>query len=99
MAGRDRVDDAIRSWMVTIGEKLDDLVGLQSENENVLRADLIAYLDVRAVERADGERAIQRQLHVAGAGGFLAGGRDLLAQLRSGNDGLRERDAVIGQED
>jgi starch phosphorylase len=41
-------------------------------------ADQISHLDIGAVERADGQRAVQRHLHVAGAGGFHAGSRDLL---------------------
>jgi hypothetical protein len=44
-------------------------------------ADLLADLDVGAVEGADRERAVQRELHVAGAGGLLAGGGDLLGQV------------------
>ena len=43
-------------------------------------ADRLADLHVGAVERADGERAVHRELHVAGAGRLLAGGRDLLAR-------------------
>jgi hypothetical protein len=46
--------------------------------------DLLADLDVGAVERADGERAVERQLHVAGARGLLAGGGDLLGEVGAG---------------
>ena len=41
-----------------------------------------ADLDVRAIERADRERAIQRELHVAGARRLRARGRDLLREIR-----------------
>ena len=58
-----------------------DLGGRQAEDEDVLRADMLADLDIGAVERADGERAVERELHVAGAGGFHAGGRDLLGEI------------------
>jgi hypothetical protein len=40
--------------------------------------DLLADFDVGAVERADGQSAVEGELHVAGAGGLLAGGGDLL---------------------
>ena len=47
---------------------------------------------------ADGERAVQRQLHVAGAGGLGAGGGDLLGEVGAGHDDLGHRDAVVGHE-
>jgi hypothetical protein len=57
---------------------------VQAEQEEVLGADLLADLDVGAVQRADGQRAVHRELHVAGARGLLAGGRDLLGQVGAG---------------
>jgi hypothetical protein len=39
----------------------------QTEQHEVVRAHALADLDVRAVERADRERAVERELHVAGA--------------------------------
>ena len=42
-------------------------VGAQPEDVHVLGADRVAHLDRGAVERADRERAVQRELHVAGA--------------------------------
>ncbi len=59
---------------------------------------MIADFDIGAVERADGQRAVQRQLHVAGAGGFHARGRNLFGQVGGGNDHLREADIVVRQE-
>ena len=67
MAGDDAVDDAIGPRVVAFGQQLHDLFGAQSEDEDVLRADFVANLDVRAVERADGQRTVERHLHVAGA--------------------------------
>ena len=55
-------------------------------------------LDVGPIERADRDRAVELELHVAGAGSFRAGERDLLAQIGRGNDPLRERDPVVRQE-
>ena len=62
-------------------------------------ADFLEDFDVGAVERADGERAVERELHVAGAGGFLARGGDLLGEIGRRDDALGERDAIVRQED
>ena len=76
-----------------------DLRRGQAEDEDIVVADLLVDLDIGAVERADGQRAVERQLHVAGAGGFDAGGRDLLGQVGRGHDHLGQRDVVVRQED
>ncbi|OQA24790.1 MAG: hypothetical protein BWY59_02034 [Verrucomicrobia bacterium ADurb.Bin345] len=78
-------------------QRLDLLHGLP-EQEEVVRAHLLANLDVRAVERPDGQRAVQGELHVPGAAGLSARRADLLAQIARGDDALRERDAVIRHE-
>jgi hypothetical protein len=75
-----------------------DLLDGEPEDEDVLVAHLLADLDVGAVERADGQRAVEGELHVAGARGLLAGGGDLLREVGAGNDLLGQRDAVVGQE-
>ena len=54
--------------------------------------------DVGAVERADGERAVQRELHVAGAGGLGARRGNLLRQVGRGNDVLGGLDVVVRDE-
>ena len=53
----------------------------QTEQEEVLGARLLADLDVGAVQRADGQRAVEHELHVPGSRGLLARGRDLLRQI------------------
>ena len=55
-------------------------------------------LDIGAVERADGQRAVQRQLHVAGARRLHPGGRDLLRQVGGRDDRFREAYIVVRQE-
>ena len=70
---------------------LRHLLGGQAEDEDILGADMLADLDIGAVQRADGERAVERKLHVAGAGRFHAGGRNLLGQIGRRNDRLGER--------
>ena len=59
---------------------------------------MLADFDIGAVERADRERAVERELHVAGAGSFHAGGGNLLRQIGGRNDLFGEADAVIRHE-
>ena len=75
------------------------LLGGHAEDEDVLPADMLADLDVGAVEGADGERAVERELHVAGARRLHAGRRDLLGQVGGRDDPLGTADIVVGQED
>ena len=58
----------------------------------------VADFDIGAVERADRQRAVERQLHVAGARGLHPGGRDLLRQIGGRDDHLGEADIVVRQE-
>jgi hypothetical protein len=67
-------------------------------DEDIVLAHFLQDLDIGAVESADRDGAIQRQLHVAGSRCFGSGGRDLLAQIGGGNDLLRQRDAIVGYE-
>jgi hypothetical protein len=59
---------------------------------------MFADFHVGAVKRADGRRAVQRELHVARARRLLAGGRDLLGQVSGGDQAFGQRDVVVGQE-
>src|SRR5262249_26220206 len=75
-----------------------DVAGFHAEDRDVLGADVVADFDIGAVERADGHRAVQRELHVAGAGGLHAGGGDLLGEIGGGDDHLRQAYIVVRQE-
>ena len=59
---------------------------------------MIANFDVGAVEGADGDGAVQRELHVAGAGGLHAGGRYLLGEVGGADQAFGERNAVVRHE-
>ena len=83
---------------VAFGPHLLHLVGAQTEQEEVVRPHRLADLHVRPVEGADGEGAVQGKLHVAGARGLLAGGRDLLGEVGRGKDAPAVLDVVVGQE-
>ena len=52
-------------------------VSREAEQEEIVCPGLLAYLDIRSVQRTYGERAIKHELHVARARCFFAGGRDL----------------------
>ncbi len=53
-----------------------------AEDKDVLLAHLLSDFHVSAIQRPDGQRAVQRQLHVAGARGFFTRGGDLLGDIR-----------------
>ncbi|OIQ69339.1 serine acetyltransferase [mine drainage metagenome] len=50
-----------------IRQTFDEALRDDPDLGNAFRADMVADLDIGAVERADRQGAIQRQLHVAGA--------------------------------
>ena len=77
---------------------LHHLLRGQAEDEDVVVTDAFADLDIGSVQRADRQRPVQRQLHVAGAGRLQPGGGDLLRHIGGGNDHLRQADIVVGNE-
>ena len=56
----------------------------QAEQEEVLLARFFGHLDGRAVARAERQRAVHHELHVARAAGLVAGGRDLVGDVAGG---------------
>jgi hypothetical protein len=74
------------------------LVGGHPEEKEVLGPHPFADFHIGAVERADGQRAVQREFHVAGARGLLAGGRDLFGQVGGRDQPFGQRDVVVRQE-
>ena len=52
-------------------------------------------LHVGAVQRAQGDRAVEHELHVAGAAGLLAGQGNLLGDVAGGDELLRPGDVVV----
>ena len=68
------------------------------KEEHVALPDLLRDLDVRAVDGADEQAAVEAELHVRRARRLRARGRDVLRDVRGGDEHLRERDGVVGQE-
>ena len=75
------------------------LVRRQAEEEEILLARFLRHLDGRAVARADGQRPVHHELHVARAAGLVARGRDLVGDIAGGDQPLGEGNAVVGQEE
>ena len=88
------VDGVLR---VIAGALGGHLVGGQAEEEEVLGADFFAHFDIGPIEGADGQGAVDHEFHIAGAGGFFAGGGNLLGEVGAGGDDFHGRDAVVGQ--
>jgi hypothetical protein len=65
-------------------------VAVEAKQEEVVLADVLADFDVGAIEGSNRERAVEGELHVAGAGGFLAREGDLLGEIRGGIDAFAE---------
>ena len=85
--------------IVTLGFEFLHLLNGMAEDEDVLVAHFFGDFYVRTVQRTDGQRAVQRQLHVTGAGGLFTGRGNLLGNVRRRNQHLCRRHAVIRQED
>ena len=76
-----------------------NFLGVESEEEEVFRADFFADLDICAVEGSDGKRAVHLELHITRAGGFFASGGDLFGEVGGGDHAFGEGYAVIGDEE
>ena len=92
-----RIGLVVGGGIVAFGVLLLDLVDGHAEQEEVLGADALTDLDVRAVQRTHGQGAVQSELHVAGTGSFLAGLGDLLVKLGGRDEVLSHLDVVVRQ--
>ena len=66
---------------------------------DVALPDLLRDLDIGSVDSPDEEAAVQAELHVRRARRFRAGRRDVLGDVRCGDEDLCERDGVVGEEE
>src|SRR5215470_2418945 len=88
----------IRLWLIAaMGTQLLNFLGLQAEDKNIFLADLLHDLEIGTVERADGQSAIHRKLHVARPRGFSPCSRNVFAEIGSGDDLFRQEYPIIGQ--
>ena len=70
----------------------------QAEEKEIFFARFFCHLDGRAIARADGQRPVHHELHVARAAGFVAGGGNLIGDISCRNQPLRHRNTVVRQE-
>ena len=70
-----------------------------AEQEDITLANFACDLDVRAIASANDQATIEHEFHVRGAGGFGAGGGDVLADVGRGDDDLAFGDVVVFNED
>ena len=73
--------------VIAHGIAVDDLIGGLAEDVDILFSHLLADLHVGTVHGAEGQRTVQHELHVAGAGSLLGSKADLLGQV-AGRDQL-----------
>ena len=78
-----------------VGVELLDLLGRGAKGVDVLVADELGDLHIGAVERAQGQRAVEHELHVGGAARLLGGQADLLGDVGGGNHALGSGDVVV----
>ena len=78
-----------------VSVELLDLLGRGAKGVDVLVADELGNLHVGAVECAQGQSAVEHELHVGGATRLLGGQADLLGDVSGGNDTLGSGDVVV----
>ena len=78
---------------------LNDLLGRLSEGENIVLPDKLRDLDVRSVHGSQRHSAVEHELHVAGSAGLLGSQRDLLGNVRCGDQFLRHGHVVVAKHD
>ena len=74
---------------------VDDLIRAHAEDKRILCAHFLHDLHVGAVHGAKGQRTVEHQLHVAGAGCLLAGGGNLLTHVSCCKNDLRVGNPVV----
>ena len=81
MVGKNQVQRGARFRLVVIvplrvvpASAIRHLLGRQTEQKEIFLARFLRHLDGRSVARADGQRPVHHELHVARAAGFVAGG-------------------------
>ena len=84
---------------IALTTQLFHLIRGVTKDKDILLADVIQHLHIRAIQRTDSQRAVKGELHITGARRFGARQRDLLGKIRRRNDHLRKADAVVRDKD
>ena len=78
-----------------VGVELLDLFGRGTKGVDVLVAHELGNLHVGTVERAQGQSAVEHELHVRSAARLLGGQADLFGDVGGGNHALGGGDVVV----
>ena len=78
-----------------VGVELLDLFGRGAKGIDVLVAHELGNLHVGTVERAQGQSAVEHELHVGSAARLFGGQADLLGDVGSGDHALGSSDVVV----
>ena len=105
-AGSDQIKDAAQLRVLFVDgvrvvaarPQCADLFRGKPEQKEILGSDLVANLDIGAIQRADGESAIERELHVAGAARLHSGRRYLLREIGRRINPLARGDVEVREE-
>ena len=79
--------------------KVFNLFNFGSENENVLRANLLIYFNISSIHCSDNKSSIHHKLHIASSRGLSTSCRNMLTQFRSRNDHLSIGNVVVRKKD
>jgi len=66
-------------------------VRLKAKDKDIVRTNMIANLDVSAIESSDLQPTVDRELNITGAGGFHSGGGLVGADLDGRQGSFRHR--------
>ena len=86
--------DRLRVAMALLAD-INNRVGFQAENKDVVIADNFPDFNISTVQRADGNGAVHHELHIAGARRLLAGSGNLLTYVSSRDNQFGQGDAVV----
>ena len=73
--------------LITVAAQRLDLCSGITEDKDIVLTHVLQHLNVGAVQRANGQRTVEGELHITGPGGFSPCQRH-----------LRQTDAVVGNE-
>ena len=78
-----------------VGVELLDLLGRGAKGIDVLVAHELGNLYVGTVERAQGQSAVEHELHVGGSARLFGGQADLLGDVGGGDHALGSGDVIV----
>jgi len=84
---------------VVPGAAVGNLLGGETEEEEIIFAGSFSHFDGSAIKSANGEGAVHHEFHVAGATGLVASGGNLVGDVAGRNEVFGESDAIIREKE